>query len=146
MSNSFRGLYENVSARGKWPPRQFASVSDRRDVHENDFANPFGCALCCASLGSLYFRIPRTYGAEIYETILLADSGLEQRRQCDRPTLASLPSSFCEASDALSRTREMPKRNTSGECDGRYCPLAAGLSPSLIASASLTYLPLLVVP
>jgi hypothetical protein len=53
---------------------------------------------------------------------------------------------FCKASDALSRTREMPRRNTSSECDGRYCPLAAGLSPSLIASASLTYLPFLVVP
>jgi hypothetical protein len=30
--------------------------------------------------------------------------------------------------------------------DSRYCPLAAALSPSLIASASLTYLPFLVVP
>ena len=28
----------------------------------------------------------------------------------------------------------------------RYCPLAGGLSPSLIASTSLTYLPFLVVP
>jgi hypothetical protein len=30
--------------------------------------------------------------------------------------------------------------------DSRYCPLAAALSPSLIASASLTYLPFFVVP
>jgi len=30
--------------------------------------------------------------------------------------------------------------------DGLYRPLAAALSPSLIASASLTYLPFLVVP
>jgi len=33
-----------------------------------------------------------------------------------------------------------------GEGDGHYCPLAAGLSPSLIASASLTYLPFLLLP
>ena len=33
-----------------------------------------------------------------------------------------------------------------GEGDCRYCPLGAGLSPSLIASASLTYLPFFVVP
>src|SRR5260370_28851896 len=29
---------------------------------------------------------------------------------------------------------------------GRHCPLAAALSPSLIASASFTYLPFLVLP
>jgi hypothetical protein len=33
-----------------------------------------------------------------------------------------------------------------GEGDGHYCPLAAGLSPSLIASASLTYFPFLLLP
>jgi hypothetical protein len=33
-----------------------------------------------------------------------------------------------------------------GEGAGHYCPLAAGLSPSLIASASLTYFPFLLLP
>jgi hypothetical protein len=57
------------------------------------------------------------------------------------PTPNNTPSS-----SATPGASSSPTSPNSNGFDGRYCPLAAALSPSLIASASLTYLPFFVLP
>ena len=60
-------------------------------------------------------------------------------------TLCATTATTLVPQNALSQAKS-DRHPTHLDFASSYCPLAAALSPSLIASASLTYLPFLVVP